>query len=184
MAVTDAKNHQAWAVTDAKNAQAWAAYELRVMTMTEVHSKSITDSQRLLDEVHSKSIAIANGSSTSTPLVLASRRPPTRRPLAQLNVLFKSASPSNVSRGRLHIANASLTRRLLVSDAPLRHGRRRPPESSSCGSAADASLSGSPARPHGDCSVRSHSLACNMSKNAVCTRLSLRRSNNRSLQRV
>ena len=57
MAVTDAKNHQAWAVTDAKNAQAWAAYELRVMTMTEVHSKSITDSQRLLDEVHSKSIA-------------------------------------------------------------------------------------------------------------------------------
>ena len=34
-------------------------------------------------------------------------------------------------------------RRLLVSDAPLRHGRRRPPKSSSYGSAADASLPGS-----------------------------------------
>jgi hypothetical protein len=43
-----------------------------------------------------------------------------------------------------------LTRRLLVSDAPLRHGRRRPPESSSCGSAADTALPGSLARPRGE----------------------------------
>jgi hypothetical protein len=77
-----------------------------------------------------------------------------------------------------------LTRSLLVSDALIRHGRRRPPESSSCGSATDASSSGSPARPHGDSSVRPHSPACNMSKNAVRARLSLRRSDNRSLQRV
>jgi hypothetical protein len=127
---------------------------------------------------------IANGSSTSTPLVLASRRPPDRRPLAQLNVLFKSVPPSNVSRGRLHIANASVTRRLLVSDMPLRHGRRRPPESSSCGSAANTSLPGSLARPRRDCNMRLHTLACNMSKNAVRARLSLTHSNIRSQQRV
>jgi hypothetical protein len=42
-----------------------------------------------------------NGTSTSTPLVLASRRLLARRPLAQLNVFFTSAPPSNV-RGRLH----------------------------------------------------------------------------------
>jgi hypothetical protein len=63
-----------------------------------------------------KRLPAANGSSLSTPLVLASRRPPARRPLAQPNVFFTSAPPSNV-RGRLHVANASLTRRLLVSVA-------------------------------------------------------------------
>ena len=57
MAVTDAKNRQAWAVTDAKNAKAWAACELHVLTMHEIHSKSIADSQRFLNEVHSKRIA-------------------------------------------------------------------------------------------------------------------------------
>ncbi len=50
MAVTDAKNRQAWAVTDAKNTQAWAAYDLRALAMHEVHSKCIADSQRLLDK--------------------------------------------------------------------------------------------------------------------------------------
>jgi hypothetical protein len=77
-----------------------------------------------------------------------------------------------------------LTSRLLVSDAPLRHGRRRPPESSSCGSAADTSLPGSLVRPRGDCNMRPHSLAFNVSKNAVRARLSLKRSNNRSRRRV
>jgi len=75
------------------------------------------------------------------------RRLPARRPLTQLNVFFTSAPPSNV-RGRLHVVNASLTSSLLVADASLRHGRQRPPESSPCGSAADASLPGSLVRPH------------------------------------
>ncbi len=130
-----------------------------------------------------KRLPAANGSSTSTPLVLASRRSPARRPLVQLNVFFMSAPPSNV-RGGLHIANASLTMRLLVSDAPLRHSRRRPPKSSSCGSAAEASSPGSLARPHGDCNMRPLLPACNMSKNAVHMRLLLRRSEHRSLQRL
>ena len=102
---------------------------------------------------------------------------------AALNVFFASAPPSNV-RGRLHVANASLTSSLLVADASLRHGRRRPPESSSCGSAANTSLPGSLARPRGDCNMRPHSLACNVSKNAVRAWLSLKRSDNRSRRRV
>jgi len=57
-----------------------------------------------------KRVPAAIGSSTSMPLVHASRRP-TRRPLAQLNVFFTSAPPSNV-RGRLHVANASFMRSL------------------------------------------------------------------------
>jgi hypothetical protein len=67
---------------------------------------------------------------------------PARRPLAQLSVFFTSV-PTSVfftRIGRLHVTNASLTRRLLVADAPLRHSRRWPLESSSCGSAADASF--------------------------------------------
>jgi len=96
-----------------------------------------------------KRLPTANGSSTSTLFVQASRRrPPARRPLAQLNVFFTSAPPSNDVRGRLHVVNASLTSSLLVADASLRHGRQRPPESSPCGSAADASLPGSLVRPH------------------------------------
>jgi hypothetical protein len=69
-----------------------------------------------------KRLPAANGSLTSTPLVLANRRPPIRRPFALLNIFFTSAPPTNV-RWRLHVANASSTRRLLVTDAPLRHGR-------------------------------------------------------------
>ena len=57
MAATDAKHCQAWAVTDAKNAKAWAAYELRVLAMHDIHSKSFADSQWFLDKVHSKCIA-------------------------------------------------------------------------------------------------------------------------------
>ena len=38
-----------------------------------------------------KRLPPANGSSTNTPLVLASRRPPARMLLAQLNVFFTSA---------------------------------------------------------------------------------------------
>ena len=73
-----------------------------------------------------KRLPAAIGSLTSTPLVHASRRP-TRRPLAQLNIFFTSAPPSNF-RGRLHVANASLMKSLLVADAPLSHGRQRLPE--------------------------------------------------------
>jgi hypothetical protein len=40
------------------------------------------------------------------------------------------------------------------------------------------------ARPCGDCNMRPHSPACNMSKNAVRARLSLKHSDNRSRQRV
>ena len=81
---------------------------------------------------------------------------PATRPLAQLNAFFTSA-PTSVfftRIGSLHVTNASLTRRLLVADAPLRHGRQQPLESSSCGSAADASSPGSLARPRDDCSRR------------------------------
>ena len=74
-----------------------------------------------------KRLPAANGPLTSTLLELASRRPPARMPFALLNIFFTSAPPTNV-RWRLHVANASLTRRLLVADAPLRHGRRWPPE--------------------------------------------------------
>jgi hypothetical protein len=96
-----------------------------------------------------KRLPTANGSLMRTLFVHASRRPPARRPLAQPNVFFTSTLPSNV-RGRLHVANATLTSSLLVANASLRHGRWRPPKSSSCGSAADASFPGSLARPRGD----------------------------------
>jgi hypothetical protein len=62
------------------------------------------------------------------------RRPPTRRLLAPLNAF---EMPSNARR--LCIANASSTRRLLVANALPTHDRRRPPESSSCGFAVNAS---------------------------------------------
>jgi hypothetical protein len=47
-----------------------------------------------------KSLPAANGSSTSTPFVHASRRPPARRPLAQLNVFFTSEPSSKGSLPR------------------------------------------------------------------------------------
>jgi hypothetical protein len=87
LAVTDAKYRQACAVTDAKNAQAWAAYEQRALAMHEMRTKRIADSQRFIDKVHFKIAdsqrfidevhSKANGSSTSTPLVLPTGgRPP------------------------------------------------------------------------------------------------------------
>jgi len=105
---------------------------------------------------------------SSSPLVLASGRPPARRPLAQLTAFFTSR-PIPPARKRLHVAkaNTTLTRRLLIADAPFRHVGWWPPESSSYGSAAVASSPGLLAGPRGDCSMRPHFPACNTSRNAA-----------------
>ena len=60
---------------------------------------------------------------------------------------------------------------------------KRPPESSSCGSIADASLPGLLARPRGDCSMRPHLPACNTSSNAARMRCKWRSSVDRRLPR-
>jgi hypothetical protein len=56
-------------------------------------------------------------------------------------------------------------------------------ESSSCGSAAVASLPGSLARPRGDCSMRPHLPACNTSRNAAHVHCKRRSSVDRRLPR-
>ena len=91
--------------------------------------------------------------------------------------LLTSVPPKHATRPFCDV-NALLPKR------PPWNERWPPREPSSCGFAVDVATSGSPARPRGDCNMRPLLPACNMSKNAVRARLSLRRSDNRSLQRV
>ncbi|KAL3786239.1 hypothetical protein ACHAW5_000995, partial [Stephanodiscus triporus] len=62
-----------------------------------------------------------------------------------------------LARRRLLLALAR--RRLRVANVPLKHARRLPPNSSSCGSAAIGSMPSSLARPHGDSSLASVTMA-------------------------
>jgi hypothetical protein len=121
-----------------------------------------------------KRSAIANSSSTSKPLALDRRLlvvngSLTSKPLAparRLLVVYSSltSKPLALDRRQL-VANSSLPSKLL---APARRPPAdRPPEPSSCGFAAAASTSDSPARPPGDSSVRPLSLVCDTSKNAL-----------------
>ena len=90
--------------------------------------------RRLLLALARRRLPAAKSSSTSKPLV------PARRLLL---ALARRRLLLTLARRRLHVANA-----------PLKHTRRLPPNSSSCGSGAVVSMPGSLARPHGDSSAR------------------------------
>ena len=108
--------------------------------------------RRLMLALARRRLPAAKSSSTSKPLV------PARRLLLAL------------ARRRLLLA---LTRRRLhVANAPLKHARRLPPNSSSCGSAAIVSMPGSLARPHSNSSARPLLPASTMRTNAsfLCCR--------------
>ncbi len=114
---------------------------------------------------------------TSVPPTNA-RRPPARRLLAPLNAF---ELPLNARR--LCVANASSTRRPLVTNLLPTHGRWRQPKSSSCGFAVDASTPGLLARPCSDSNVRQFLPACNTSRNAALLRCKQRSSISRRLPR-
>jgi hypothetical protein len=87
---------------------------------------------------------------------------------------------------RLHIVSAFSRRRLLVAlwpNALLLHERWGQPAPSSCGFAATASTSGSPARLCGDSNARPLLHICDTSRTAACARHSRRSSIDRQLQR-
>jgi hypothetical protein len=54
MEINDQKYRDAWADTDLKNKQAWAAYEQRVLAMTEMHTKSISDNSKSISDMQVK----------------------------------------------------------------------------------------------------------------------------------
>ena len=84
------------------------------------------------------------------------------------NAFASSARVSPRENGRLNL---------------LPNENKRLPESSSCGSTAEASLPGSLARPRDDCSMRPYLPACNMSRNAARMCCKWRSSVNRWLPR-
>jgi hypothetical protein len=106
--------------------------------------------RRLLLALARRRLPAAKSSSTSKPFM------PARRLLLAL------------ARRRLLLALAR--RRLHVANAPLKHARRLPPNSSSCGSAAVVSMPGSLARPHGDSSARPLLPASTTRTNALLVR--------------
>ncbi len=111
-------------------------------------------------------LAPLNAHFTSVPPTHA-RRPPGRRLLAPLKTFLTYELPLNARR--LCVANASSTRRPLVTNALPTHDRRRQPKSSSCGLAVDASKPGLLARPCGNSNMRLLLPTCNTSRNAVLT---------------
>ena len=52
--INDQKYRDAWADTDLKNQKAWAAYEQRVLAMTEMHTKSISDNSKSISDMQVK----------------------------------------------------------------------------------------------------------------------------------
>ncbi len=75
-----------------------------------------------------------------------------------------------INARRLPVVNGFSTRRLLVTlwpNALLLHDRWRQPKLSSCGFAAAASTSGSPARLHGNSNARPLLHICNTSRTAA-----------------
>jgi hypothetical protein len=102
------------------------------------------------------------------------RRPPARRLLAPLKAFLTYKLPSNARK--LCVANASSTRRPLVTNALPTHDRWRQSKSSFCGFAVNASMPGLLARPRGNSNVRLLLPACNTSRNDVLTRCKWRSS--------
>jgi len=54
MEINDQKYRDAWADTDLKNQQAWATYEQRVLAMSEMHTKSISDNSKSISDMQVK----------------------------------------------------------------------------------------------------------------------------------
>ena len=54
MEINDQKYRDAWVDTDLKNKQAWDAYEQRVLSMTEMHTKSISDNSKSISDMQVK----------------------------------------------------------------------------------------------------------------------------------
>jgi hypothetical protein len=124
----------------------------------------------------------ANAISTSK-LLTKNRR------LLTANASSMSVPPTNARRlpaGRLHIVNAFLTRRPLVTlwpNALLLHARWQQPKPYSYGFAAAASTSNLPSRLHGDNNTKSLLHVCDTSRTAACLRCSRRSSIDRQLRR-
>ncbi len=52
--INDQKYRDTWADADQKNQKAWAAYELRVLAMHEMHTKSISDNSKSISDMQVK----------------------------------------------------------------------------------------------------------------------------------